>query len=122
MGLIPYFDTNRINVENHAKGGISTRQRFMNQGYWQAILPRLKAGDFVILEFGHNDSSELEGPSFRGTIKSIGEESKEVLDKSGERGNCSHVWLVSAAVYLGYGIERGDGDCAFAGAEKLLEG
>ena len=82
--VIPYFDTNRINVENHAKGGISTRT-FMNEGYWQAILPRLKAGDFVILEFGHNDSSELEGPSFRGTIKSIGEETKEVVDKSGER-------------------------------------
>lgn len=80
---IPYFDTNKINIENHAKGGISTRT-FMNEGYWQVILPRLKPGDFVILEFGHNDSSELDGPAGRGTLKSNGEETKQIVNKAGQ--------------------------------------
>jgi lysophospholipase L1-like esterase len=81
--VIPYFDTSRINVENHAKGGTSTRT-FMNEGYWQAILPRLKAGDFVVLEFGHNDSSDLGGPTARGTLKSTGGETKQIVNKAGQ--------------------------------------
>ena len=81
--VIPYFDTSKINVENHAKGGISTRT-FMVQGYWQAILPRLKTGDFVILEFGHNDSSDIDGETGRGTLKSNGEETKQVVNKAGQ--------------------------------------
>ncbi|HEX3355918.1 MAG TPA: rhamnogalacturonan acetylesterase [Tepidisphaeraceae bacterium] len=81
--VIPYFDTDKINVENHAKGGISTRT-FMNEGYWRAILQRLKPGDFVLLEFGHNDSSDLDGTTGRGTLKSNGEETKQVVNKAGQ--------------------------------------
>ena len=81
--VIPYFDTTRINVENHAKGGTSTRT-FMNGGYWMAIFPRLKPGDFVILEFGHNDSSDLDGTTGRGTIQSIGEETRQIVNKAGQ--------------------------------------
>jgi lysophospholipase L1-like esterase len=81
--VIPYFDTSRINVENHAKGGTSTRS-FMNDGYWRAVLARLKPGDFVILEFGHNDSTALDGPAGRGTIKSNGEEIKQIVNSAGQ--------------------------------------
>ena len=81
--VIPYFDVSRINVENHAKAGTSTRT-FMIEGYWQAILPRLKPGDFVILEFGHNDTSPLDGPLSRGTLKSIGDQTRQVVNKSGQ--------------------------------------
>jgi len=80
---IPYFDTSRINIENHAKAGTSTRT-FMNDGYWQAILPRLKPGDFVVLEFGHNDSSDLDGPTSRGTLKSTGDQTTRIVDKAGQ--------------------------------------
>jgi len=81
--VIPYFDTSRINIENHAKGGTSTRT-FMNDGYWRAVLHRMKPGDFVILEFGHNDSSKPDGPEGRGTLPSIGEETKQVANQSGQ--------------------------------------
>jgi lysophospholipase L1-like esterase len=81
---IPYFDTGRINVENHAKAGTSTRS-FMNEGYWRAILQRLKPGDFVVLEFGHNDTTDLGGPEGRGTLKSNGEETREIVNKTGQR-------------------------------------
>lgn len=81
--VIPYFDNSRINTEDHAKGGTSTRT-FMNDGYWRAVLARLKPGDFVILEFGHNDSSKLDGPESRGTLKSIGDETTQVVNKAGQ--------------------------------------
>jgi rhamnogalacturonan acetylesterase len=81
--VIPYFDTDRINVENHAKGGISTRT-LMNGGYWRAILSRLKPGDFVLIESGHNDSSALDGPTGRGTIKSNAEATTQIINKDGQ--------------------------------------
>jgi lysophospholipase L1-like esterase len=81
--VIPYFDLGKINIENHAKGGISTRT-FMNGGYWRSIFTRLKPGDFVIIEFGHNDSSDLDGATGRGTLKSNGEETKQVVNKAGQ--------------------------------------
>jgi lysophospholipase L1-like esterase len=81
--VIPYFDLDKINVENHAKGGISTRT-FMNGGYWRLILSRLKPGDFVIIEFGHNDSSPIDGPAGRGTIKSNGEATTQIVNKDGQ--------------------------------------
>jgi lysophospholipase L1-like esterase len=81
--VIPYFDTSKINIENHAKGGTSTRT-FMNEGYWRAVVTRLKPGDFVILEFGHNDSSELDGPAGRGTLKGNGDETKLIVNKTGQ--------------------------------------
>jgi lysophospholipase L1-like esterase len=81
--VIPYFDTSTLNIEDHAKGGTSTRT-FMNQGYWRAVLTRLKPGDFVIFEFGHNDSSKVDGPEDRGTIKSNGDEIQQVVNKAGQ--------------------------------------
>jgi len=80
--VIPYFDPSKINIENHAKGGASTRS-FMNEGYWRAILARLQRGDFVILEFGHNDSTALDGPAGRGTLKTNGEETRLVINGAG---------------------------------------
>ncbi len=52
--LQPYFHDN-VRVENLASSGQSTRS-FRDKGRWQLILDRLQAGDFVIIQFGHNDA------------------------------------------------------------------
>src|SRR4051812_34450912 len=54
--LASYFDTTRIDVQNHAIGGRSSRT-FITDGRWDKILASLKKGDYVIMQFGHNDSS-----------------------------------------------------------------
>lgn len=70
-----YFDTNRINVRNHAIGGRSSRT-FITDGRWDAILKTLSRGDYVIMQFGHNDSGPLDDTArARGTIKGIGNDS-----------------------------------------------
>jgi DNA sulfur modification protein DndE len=57
--LLPtYFDTSRIIIENHAQNGRSTRS-FIYEGRWDSIYNKLKAGDYVIIQFGHNDESVL---------------------------------------------------------------
>lgn len=48
-------------VKNHAAGGRSTRS-FIAEGRWQAVLEALQAGDWVIIQFGHNDQKK-EKPS-----------------------------------------------------------
>lgn len=75
-----YFDTTKISVENHAIGGRSSRT-FITEGRWDKILERLKPGDFVIMQFGHNDAGPLDDTArARGTIRGIGEESKDIYN------------------------------------------
>lgn len=73
-----YFDTTKIHIENHAKGGTSSRT-FQSLGLWKPVFEKLKPGDFVFMQFGHNDAGDLNDDSrARGTIKGIGEEYEEI--------------------------------------------
>ena len=48
------FDESKVKIENHAQNGRSTKS-FISEGRWQKIVDALKKGDFVFIEFGHND-------------------------------------------------------------------
>jgi rhamnogalacturonan acetylesterase len=75
-----YFDTSKISVQNDAIGGRSSRT-FLTEGRWDKILTTLKKGDYVIMQFGHNDSGPLDDTArARGTIKGTGTESKEIYN------------------------------------------
>jgi lysophospholipase L1-like esterase len=75
-----YFDTTKISVQNHAIGGRSSRT-FITEGRWDKIMAKLKKGDYVIMQFGHNDAGALDDTArARGTIKGIGEESKKIYN------------------------------------------
>lgn len=74
------FDTTRIAVQNHAIGGRSSRT-FITEGRWDRILENLKPGDFVIMQFGHNDAGPLDDTArARGTIKGIGDDSSAIYN------------------------------------------
>ncbi|TDH26463.1 rhamnogalacturonan acetylesterase [Segetibacter sp. 3557_3] len=78
--IAAYFDTNRIAVQNHALGGTSSRT-FQTQGLWNKVLEKLQPGDYVIMQFGHNDGSPLDDTArARGTIQGVGDESKEIYN------------------------------------------
>lgn len=49
----PLFD-GTVTVENHAVNGRSSKS-FRDEGRWDPILDRLQAGDWVFIQFGHND-------------------------------------------------------------------
>lgn len=75
-----YFDTTKIIIENYALGGTSSRT-FQTKGLWNEVLKKIKPGDFVIMQFGHNDGSPLDDTArARGTIKGTGDESKEIYN------------------------------------------
>jgi lysophospholipase L1-like esterase len=77
-----YFDLLRINVANRAIAGRSSRT-FISEGAWSRVLAEMKAGDFVLLQMGHNDGGDLGGAKSRGTLKGIGDESQDVVQMDG---------------------------------------
>ncbi len=73
-----YFDTARLNVVNRALGGRSSRT-YQTQGHWVRTRALLKPGDFVLVQFGHNDSSAINDDSrARGTLPGVGDETQEI--------------------------------------------
>lgn len=78
--LANYMDTTKINVENDALGGTSSRT-FQTTGLWDKVLVKIKPGDYVIMQFGHNDSSPLDDTArARGTIRGVGDEQKDIFN------------------------------------------
>lgn len=72
------FDTDRIRLVNRARGGRSSRT-FFTEGLWDQVLAELKPGDFVLMQFGHNDGGPVNDDSrARGSLKGIGEDTQEI--------------------------------------------
>lgn len=81
--LARFFDPAAINVVNRAIGGRSSRT-FYTEGRWQAIVDELKTGDWVLIQFGHNDVGRPDASSkFRGSVKGIGDETETVTKPDG---------------------------------------
>lgn len=76
--LIDLFDSDKINVVNRALGGRSSRT-FITEGLWDKVLSELKPGDFVLMQFGHNDGGSLYQGRARASLKGIGEETEDVI-------------------------------------------
>lgn len=55
--LQTWFPPSDVVVVNHAVNGRSTRT-FIEEGRWDAVLKQLRPGDYVFIQFGHNDQSE----------------------------------------------------------------
>ena len=54
MVLQSYFDSTFVRVDNHAVNGRSSKS-FINEKRWDKVLSLIKPGDYVIIQFGHND-------------------------------------------------------------------
>ncbi|HEX6558586.1 MAG TPA: pectate lyase [Longimicrobiales bacterium] len=54
--LQQYFAAEEVRVVNYAKNGRSTRT-FISEGLWQQLIESVRAGDYVFIQFGHNDES-----------------------------------------------------------------
>lgn len=78
-----FFDSTQISVENHALGGRSSRT-FYTEGLWDKVLPGIEKGDYLFIQFGHNDGGSLNTGRARASLKGIGNESETVvLEKNG---------------------------------------
>jgi lysophospholipase L1-like esterase len=57
MPLATFFDTAAVVIDNRAQNGRSTRT-FLAENRWQPIVDALQEGDYVFIQFGHNDEAE----------------------------------------------------------------
>lgn len=71
-----YFDTTKISRSNQAMAGRSTRS-FLREGRWQKVISAIKPGDYLLIEFGHNEGGKPDTTHFgaRAVLKDIGDDS-----------------------------------------------
>lgn len=81
MMLMNYFDDN-ILVDNHAVNGRSSKS-FIDEGRWDAVLKKIQPGDYVVIQFGHNDEKAdtlrhtVPGGSFDDNLRRFVRETRE---------------------------------------------
>jgi lysophospholipase L1-like esterase len=78
------FDSTKIKVENRALGGRSSRT-FHTEGLWAKIVANMKEGDFVLMQFGHNDGGPLDSGRARASLRGTGEDTFEIVDLKGKK-------------------------------------
>ena len=108
--LASYFDPAKIRVVNRARAGRSSRT-FFAEGLWEAVRQQLKPGDYVLIEFGHNDGGPVDKPPARGSLPGTGEETQEVTKPDG-----SHETVHTFGWYL----RKFVADTKAAGANPIL--
>ncbi|SDU27391.1 Lysophospholipase L1 [Verrucomicrobium sp. GAS474] len=84
--LVSYFDLKKINVVNMAIGGRSSRS-YIEEGRWAAVLSKMKAGDFLLVQFGHNDGGSPSDPKRgdRATLKGGGDDTVNAVNPKNQQ-------------------------------------
>lgn len=104
------FDKTRLKVVNKARGGRSSRT-FLTEGLWAQVLDSIKPGDFVLMQFGHNDGGSLT-TSYRASIKGNGDEIQDVTDAKTGKKETVHTY--------GWYMRRYASDAKFKGATPVM--
>jgi len=58
-----YFWDSTVTVVNRAKNGRSTKT-FLSEGLWTSITNEVNGGDYVFIQFGHNDEAKEKGERY----------------------------------------------------------
>lgn len=74
-----HFDTSQLSISNQAMAGRSTRT-FIKEGRWDKVMSSIKKGDYLIMQFGHNEGSKPDTSKAgrRGVLRGTGEETVEL--------------------------------------------
>ena len=121
MVLQGCFD-DKVVVENHAVNGRSSKS-FIDEGRWRKVLDRLQPGDYVFIQFGHND--EKPDPKRHTDVGSTFDDNlRRYVRETREKG--AHPVLLNSVVRRCWFVEKDDNDDdeklrdrAFAGADKI---
>ena len=80
--MLPGFFNGDIIIDNHAVNGRSTKS-FIDEGRWEKVLSKIKKGDYVFIQFGHNDSKKdslrhtIPGSSFDDNLRKFVNETRD---------------------------------------------
>jgi len=95
--LIPMFDPAKIHVYNEGRGGRSSRG-YIEEGLWKGVLARVEPGDWVLVQFGHNDAANSRNYPDRVTGRGSGDEMADVNAPGGKKSVHSYGWYLKQYV------------------------
>jgi rhamnogalacturonan acetylesterase len=107
-----FFDSTKIDVSNNAMAGRSTRT-FIKEGRWDKVLSALKKGDYVMMQFGHNEGSKPDTSrrGYRGVLKGTGEDTVQLTWPDG---------AIEVVHTYGWYIKKFISDAKAAGATPIV--
>ncbi|MBO5613601.1 MAG: pectin esterase [Prevotella sp.] len=79
------FFTENVRIENHAKNGRSSKS-FITEGRWQKVLDRMKPGDYLVIQFGHNDEKSKDSLRFTRPWNEFAENYRKFIRGAKEKG------------------------------------
>ena len=74
-----YFDTDRIAIDDRAISGRSSKS-YYDEGHWEKIQDALKPGDFVFIQFGHNDQKQQDPKRYTAPFGTYTEHLRRYID------------------------------------------
>lgn len=81
--MLPIYLEGAIKVDNHAVNGRSSKS-FIDEGRWEKVHEQIRPGDYVIIQFGHNDEKAkspdrytVPGSTFDANLKKFVNETRE---------------------------------------------
>lgn len=96
--LAKYFETSKLDVLNRARGGRSSRT-FLTEGLWQKALDELNPGDFLLIQFGHNDGGPPDQGRARASLPGIGEDTQDIILPNGTKETVhSYGWYLRSFI------------------------
>jgi rhamnogalacturonan acetylesterase len=105
--LAEHFDTTKIHIENRARGGRSSRT-YQAEGLWDELVGNIRPGDFVIIQFGHNDAGPVNDTiRARGSIRGIGDETEEIDNLITKKHEIIHTFGWYLRKYVRYTRSKG---------------
>jgi rhamnogalacturonan acetylesterase len=71
-----FFDPSKVQIHNYGRGGRSSRS-YIEEGLWAQVVDELRPGDFVIVQFGHNDHGNSDSHPDRMSLRGSDDEMQE---------------------------------------------
>jgi lysophospholipase L1-like esterase len=79
------FFNDHVRVKNHARNGRSSKS-FIDEGFWQAVYDSLKKGDYVFIQFGHNDQKYKDPSRYTHPVTGYRRNLKRYIDETRAKG------------------------------------
>ena len=83
--MLPQFFDNRLRFENVAVAGRSSKS-FIAEKRWEKVIADMRPGDYVIIQFGHNDSIKKDTTRYTEPWSSYSENLKKFVTETRDKG------------------------------------
>ena len=83
--VFPHFFDDGVKIVNHARNGRSTKS-FRTLGHWDRMMAGLRSGDFVFLQFGHNDAKQDDTLRYAPAYGAYSDNLKRFIDEVRAKG------------------------------------